>query len=66
MSRNEREGEEGLFVWTVFLYWKAIPLVRMTVVREGMSVGEDRVIEHTLQSDYSRTNECKIEHSIGE
>ena len=28
------------------------------MVREGMSVGEDRVIGHTLQSDDTRIVEC--------
>ena len=40
ISRIEGEEEEGLFVWTVFLWLKAIPLVRVTVVREGMSACE--------------------------
>ena len=55
MSRNE--GEE-LFVWMVFLYLKAVFLLRVTVVREGMSVCEDRVIGSTLQSDGTRIAEC--------
>ena len=58
MSRNEREEEEGLFVWTVFLYLKASSLLRVTVVREGMSVCEDRVIRNTLQSDGTKMAEC--------
>ena len=33
---------------------KVKSLSRVTVVREGMSVGEDRVIENTLQSDGTR------------
>ena len=33
---------------------KVKSLSRVTVVREGMSVGEDRVIENTLQSDGAR------------
>ena len=37
MSRNEGEEEEELFVWRVFLYLKAVYLVRVTFVREGMS-----------------------------
>ena len=37
MSRNEGEVEEKLFVWRVFLFLKAYSLVRVTVVREGMS-----------------------------
>ena len=44
MSREEG-GEEGeLFVWTVFLCLNETPLSRVIVVREGMSVCEDRVI----------------------
>ena len=57
MSRNEGEEGEGLFVWRVFLYWKAIYLSRRTVVREGMSVCEDRVRGSTLQSDDTRIAE---------
>ena len=56
MSRNEREGEGELFVWTVFLHSNAQR--RVTVVREGMSVCEDGVIGNTLQSDDTRTEEC--------
>ena len=29
------------------------------MLREGMSVGEGRVIRHTLQSDLARIVECK-------
>ena len=59
MSRNEgKEGEE-LFVWMVFLHLKARILSRETIVREGMSVCEDRVIGITLQSDATRKAECK-------
>ena len=58
MSRNEGEEEEGLFVWRVFFSEKAHPFLRVTVVREGMSVCEDRVIGNTLQSDDTRTAEC--------
>ena len=54
MSRNEGEEEEELFVWMVFLHWKAYLLTRVTVVREGMSACEDRVIGNTLQSDGTR------------
>ena len=57
MSRNEGEEEEELFVWMVFLRLKASPLRRVTVVREGMSVCEDRVIGDTLQSDGTRIPE---------
>ena len=58
MSRNEGEEKEELFVWMLFLYLKAHPLVRVTVVREGMSVCEDRVKRNTLQSDDTRIPEC--------
>ena len=54
MSRDEGEEEEGLLVRTVFLCLKALLLSRATVVREGMSVGEDRVRGNTLQSDGTR------------
>ena len=37
MSRNEEQVEEELFVWRVSLYLKAVDLLRVTVVREGMS-----------------------------
>ena len=57
MSRNEGEEEEELFVWTVFLCLKAHFLPRLTVVRAGMSVGEDRVIRNTLQRDGTKTHE---------
>ena len=57
MSRNEGEEEEGLFVLMDFLHLKARLLLRVTVVREGMSVCEDRVIGNTLQSDDTRTVE---------
>ena len=58
MSRNEGKEEEELLVWMVFLFQKAHPLLRVTVVREGMSVCEDRVIGSTLQSDGTRIFEC--------
>ena len=51
MSRNERGEGEGLLVWRVFFSLKARSLSRETLVREGMSVGENRVIGNTLQSD---------------
>ena len=35
-----------------------MPSVRVTVVREGMSACEDRVIRHTLQRDGTRAVEC--------
>ena len=58
MSRNEGEEEEGLFVLMDFLHLKARLLLRVTVVREGMSVCEDRVIGNTLQSDGTGILEC--------
>ena len=64
MSRNEGGEEEGLFVWMVFLYLKAHPLLRVTVVREGMSVGEDGVRGNTLQSDVTRIAECNTVFSF--
>ena len=42
----------------VFFFLKAYLLRRVTVVREGMSVGEDRVIGDTLQSDDMGIVEC--------
>ena len=57
MSRNEREEGEGLFVCTDFFFQKAYSVLRVTVVREGMSVGENRVIGNTLQSDETRITE---------
>ena len=58
MSRNEGEEGEGLFVWMILWHWNAYSLSRVTVVREGMSVGEGRVIGNTLQSDDMRTLKC--------
>ena len=58
MSRNEGEEGEELLVWRVILCLKVMPLWRVTVMREGMSVGEDRVIGSTLQSDGTRIEEC--------
>ena len=57
ISRNEGEEEEELLVWMVFLYLKAHFLSRETVLREGMSDCEDRVIGNTLQSDGTRIAE---------
>ena len=59
MSRNEEEEEDGLFVLMDFLRLKAYPLKRVTVVREGMSACEKRVIGNTLQSDGTRIAECE-------
>ena len=58
MSRNEGKKKEGLLVWTVFFLKKALNLSRVTVVREGMSVCEDRMMGNTFQSDGTRTAEC--------
>ena len=58
MSRNEGEEGEELLVRTVSLYLKAFFLTRVTVVREGMSVCEGRVIGNTLQNDGTRRLEC--------
>ena len=57
MSRNEGGEEEELLVWTVALDRNAFFLLRVTSVREGMSVGEDRVKGNTLQSDGTRIEE---------
>ena len=51
MSRNEGGEEEKLFVWVVLLSLKVAFLRRITVVREGISLVEDRVTGNTLQSD---------------
>ena len=66
MSRNEGEGGKGLFVWMVFFSVKAYLLSRRTVVREGMSVGEVRVIGNTLQSDGTRIDEGYTAFSCSE
>lgn len=58
MSRNEAGEEEELLVWTVFFSLKARSLSRETVVREGMSVCENRVMGNTLQSDVASFVEC--------
>ena len=63
MSRDEGEEEEELFVLTVFFSLKAPFLLRRTVVREDMSMSEDRVIGNTLQSDDTRIAECAINPS---
>ena len=57
MSRSEGVREEELLVLTVFFFVKAYSLFRVTVVREGMSVDEDRVIGNTLQCDGTRKAE---------
>lgn len=54
MSMNERAEVEELFVLTVIISVKAKPPLRATVVREGMSACEEKVIGNTLQSDGMR------------
>ena len=66
MSRNEGGNEEELLVLMVFFRAKATFLSRVTVVREGMSVCEDRVIGNTLQSDGTRIAECSTAFSSSE
>ena len=44
MSRDEGGWRRELFVWTVSIPVKAYSLSRATVVREGISACEDRVI----------------------
>ena len=51
---NERAEVEELFVLTVIISVKAKPPLRATVVREGMSACEEKVIGNTLQSDGMR------------
>ena len=58
MSKNEGGEEETLFVWRVFWHLKTPSLKRVTVVREGMSICEDRGIGSTLQSDGTSKGEC--------
>ena len=64
MSRNEGGEEETLFVWTALLRLNAYPLVRETVVREGMPAFDDRVIGSTLQSGDLRILECPVVFSF--
>ena len=42
----------------VFFSVKAYLLSKVTVLREGMSIYEDRVIDNTLQSNDARIAEC--------
>ena len=65
MSRHEKDEGEELFVWTSFLCLNALLLSRVTVVSEGMSAGEDRKNETTLQGDGARTEECAAEYPFG-
>ena len=64
MSRNEGDEEMELLVRTIFLHLKTNSLLRVTVVREGMSIGEDREKMNTLQNDGRRTVEYAIVFSI--
>ncbi len=66
MSRNERMEEKQLSVMTAFFIEKAYLSLRATVVREGMSVGEDRVIGSTLQIDGTRKTECNTAYNRSE
>ena len=66
MSREEEGEEEELLVWMVFLNLKAHSLSRVTVVREGMSDCEVRVIGNTLQSDGTRIGEGYTAFSCSE
>lgn len=54
MSSGEGLMDEMLLVWMSSLYLKAFSFTRMTLVREGMSGCEERMIENTLQSDVTR------------
>ena len=51
-------------MWTALLRLNAYPLVRETVVREGMPAFEDRVIGSTLQSGDLRILECPVVFSF--
>ena len=53
-----------LLVRTFFLHLKTNSVLRVTVVREGMSIGEDREKRNTLQNDGRRTVEYAIVFSI--
>ena len=64
MSRNEGEKEVELLARTILLHLKAYSLSRVTVVREGMSVGDDRDIRNALQNDGTRIAEYVIVFSI--
>ena len=64
MSRNEGDEEMELLVRTFFLHLKTNSVLRVTLVREGMSIGEDREKRNTLQNDGRRTVEYAIVFSI--
>ena len=59
MSRGER-GMKGVLprMVTSFLYWNARPLIRVTVVRRGMSNNYNNRRRITLKSDVMRITEC--------
>ena len=64
MSRNEGDEEMELLARTILLHLKTYSSLRVTVVREGMSIGEDREKRNTLQNDGRRTVEYAIVFSI--
>ena len=66
MSSGEGLMDEMLLVWMSFLWMKAFPFTRTTLVREGMSVYEGRVIGKTFQRDDARIVECVTAIGSGE
>ena len=64
MSRNEGDEEMELLARTILLHLKTYSSLRVTVVREGMSVGEERDIRNALQNDGTRIAEYVIVFSI--
>ena len=51
MSGDEKEGEKGLlWNWILSLLRNAASLKSLTVVREGMSIGNNRMDEGTLEN----------------
>ena len=42
MASGKGLMDEMLLVWMSFLYWKAFPFTRTTLVREGMSGCEEK------------------------
>ena len=59
MSRGER-GVKCVLprMVTSLLYWNARPLIRVTVVRRGMSYDYQSRRRITLESDVTRISEC--------
>ena len=59
MSRGER-GVKCVLprMVTSLLYWNARPLIRVTVVRRGMSNDYQSRRRITLESDVTRISEC--------